>query len=95
MKSKDLESEPLQVGQYECIQKREKPFTWSEVGRISSVTEHGKSYYVTPIDGGPDKLRNRRHLKPKEPISYELYSPLGLSEVGEKLVEIHCSKSPE
>ena len=32
MKSKDLESEPLQVGQYVRIQKREKPFTWSEVG---------------------------------------------------------------
>ena len=79
MKSRDMESEPLHVGQYIGIQKREKPFIWSEVGQVSSVTDHGKSYYLTPIDGGPDKLRNGRYLKPKEPASYNLSGTLGRS----------------
>ena len=43
------------------------------------MTDRGKSYYVTPIDGGPDKFRNRRYLKPKEPTSYKLSGPPGRS----------------
>ena len=34
MKSMNLALEPLQVGQSVCIQKQEKPHTWSEEGQI-------------------------------------------------------------
>ena len=57
----------------------DKPRTWSEFERISSIRDHGKSYIITPDDGGQDKLRNRRHVKPMEPKTYELIGSDGLS----------------
>ena len=88
MKSKNLASEPLQVRQSVCIQKQEKTYTWSEEGQKSSMRDHEKWYYVIPNDGSSKKLHNRRHLKPKEPRSYKLSNPLGLTEVGKKLVRV-------
>ena len=54
------------------MQIREKPYTWSVIGRVTGVTDHGESYLIAPLDGSQVKLRNRRFVKPKEPESYEL-----------------------
>ena len=64
---------------------QEKPFTWSEMGQVSGISEHGKSYRVTPLDGSQDKLRNRRLIKPKEPKSYELSGPSERSNILEDI----------
>ena len=75
MKSRVREQKPLQLDQLVRMQIQEKPFTWSEFGRVYAISDHVKSCQVTPLDGSQDKLRNRRLLKPKEPESYELSGP--------------------
>ena len=67
MKSKNLTSEPLQVGQSVRIQKQEKSYTWSEVGQVSSVRDHGKSSPMTAtprsfVTAGTSSRRSPVHM---------------------------------
>ena len=67
MKTRAWSQKPMTPGQLVRMQLREKPYTWSEMGHVTGVTDHGESYLIGPLDGSQVKLRNRRFVKPKEP----------------------------